>query len=178
MSAYLVNDDTLDLLSSFIASWGSSAHESGVRFYLEEGVLPPRTEGIEVEVTSHGRYVSIANTQARLVKAELLSENIASLWGRYPAGRDLASAESMIGERSAYRFVSSEDASLAEVAGALHCYEYQSCETDEWNKSFAYALCQAARRKITSHLMNQGEGNWEFNREARRQAALKKLGRV
>ena len=177
MSAFLVNDDTLDLLASFIAQWSQDSHISGIDLYLKEGVLPPRTEGIEVETDQHGhRRVSIANTQGRAIKAELLAENIASLWGRYPAGRpNLDDASDLVNERAPFRSVSRDDADYAEVAGALYCYEYQSCETDDWENSFAYALCQGARRKLTSIL---GDGNWEYDRNARRQEALVRLGRA
>ena len=167
MSAYLVDDDTLDLLASFMARWSNDHHSDGVTFYLADDVLPPRTDGIEIETDQFGnRRVQITGNMAQAVKNELLAENKASLWGRYPAGRaGLGSAEEMLNERAPFRVIFSDMADLSDVAGSLHCYEYQSCETDEWEQSFAYALCQAARRKITTRLMNQKHDNWGYTRK-------------
>ena len=170
MSAYLVDNDTLDLLASFIARWSQDSHMAGMDLYLEDSTLPPRTEEIEIEVDRFGRRrVLITNTMAQAVKNELLAENIASLWGRYPAGRGegLDDAQGLISERDRFRGIPSDEADLSDVAGSLHCYEYQACETDDWKLSFAYALCQGARRKIISHLMNQKEDNWGYTRKSR-----------
>lgn len=44
----------------------------------------------------------------------------------------------------------------------ISCYEYQSCETDDWKDSEAYAFCQALRSATISRLPGYDEAPWEF----------------
>jgi hypothetical protein len=44
--------------------------------------------------------------------------------------------------------------SLAELAKGVACYEYQSCEHDEWESSQAHAICES----LTSHILHSLPG--------------------
>ena len=47
-----------------------------------------------------------------------------------------------------------------ELAKAIDCYAYQSCEHPEWEKSSAYAICQALRSAILHGLPGYEEAPW------------------
>ncbi len=59
----------------------------------------------------------------------------------------------------------------AEILQALDCFEYQSCEHDEWPRSETLQFCDALRHAVCSRL---GEGPWEWDagEVARARAAL------
>jgi hypothetical protein len=148
VSAYMVSDDTLDLLAS-VAGWGREP----LFIYAGEGILPPRSD-LPVKM-GEGNYCGEA--ERALIKEELRRENMASLWARYPDDGLGAGG----GER--FRPIWSDQASVAEALGALRCYEYQACESDTWEKSFAYALCQALRLKLCAQI---SKDHWEYRRPA------------
>ena len=76
MSAYMVNEDTLDLLAS-VAVWSNH----GLFIYVKEGTLPPRGE---LEYAGEGESIYYRASHLKNIKEELRLENIASLWARYP----------------------------------------------------------------------------------------------
>lgn len=51
-------------------------------------------------------------------------------------------------------------ADLAQLAKSIHCYEYQSCEHDEWNGSDAYLFCQMLRDDILRSLPGYDDAHW------------------
>ena len=61
-----------------------------------------------------------------------------------------------------FRVINSGEATFREVAGAIKCYEYQSYESDDWMHSYAFALCEAARKKLVTLVANN---KWEYHRE-------------
>lgn len=149
MSAFMVNDDTLDLLAS-VASWsrdGLWVHNSGA-------ILPPRGE-IKYPQATRGEYLGYEDMPA--IKEELRLENIASLRARYK------DADSMLGDRAPFKRIDKDQATFAQVLGALACYEYQACESENWLNSYAYAICASIRRHICNLISN---GNWEYERPA------------
>ena len=146
MSAYMVEEDHLDLLAS-VAEWG----REGLFVFFNDNLLPPRS-ALEAK-RGEGNYYRDA-LDASLIKEELRLENQASLRYRYDAGEQFDK-----GQR--YRPIYQDQVSFPVVLGALACYEYQACESEEWNKSFAFALCQAIRRRICQ--MISGD-NWSYSR--------------
>lgn len=149
MSAFMVSEDTLDLLAS-VAGWGRDP----MFIYAREGILPPRSD-LPVKM-GEGNYYG--ESERALIKEELRRENMASLWARYPQdGGDMA------GEGEKFRPIWEDQASVGEALGALRCYEYQACESDTWLNSYAFALCQAIRAKLCASI---SEGHWEYTRPA------------
>ena len=149
MSAFMVSEDTLDLLAS-VAGWGRDR----LYIYAGEGLLPPRSD-LPANM-GEGNYYG--DMERALIKEELRRENMASLWARYPKdGGDMA------GDGEKFRPIWEDQASVAEVLGALRCYEYQACESETWKDSYAHALCEAIRRAICARL---SEGHWEYTRPA------------
>lgn len=147
MSAYMVNEDTLDLLAS-VTVWSNH----GLFIYAGEGSLPPRGN---LEYAGEGESIYYRASHLKDIKQELRLENIASLNARYPSDAGLA------GEGEPYRAIYRDQATYGEVLGALACYEYQACESDSWRNSYAHLLCVAIRKTICGLI---SDGQWEYER--------------
>ena len=149
MSAYMVSEDTLDLLAS-VASWS----RDGLFIYASEGTLPPRGE---ITFAGEGEAIYYRDQDMKHIEEELRLENVASLNARYPNDADLA------GEGAPFRAIYSVHATFAQVLGALRCNEYQACESESWSNSYAHALCVAIRKAICDLISN---GEWDYERPA------------
>ena len=149
MSAFMVNEDTLDLLAS-VAGW----RRDDLWVYVGEDTLPPRGE---LQFERGGNYY--ASQHSRLIKEELRLENQASLWARYPNDADDFWAGAT---PQPFSPIPSHKATVAQALGALACYEYQACESENWQNSFAFALCKAIRKSLCQ--MISGD-NWEYVRD-------------
>jgi hypothetical protein len=149
MSAYMVNEDTLDLLAS-VAIWSNQ----GLFMYAGEGTLPPRGE---LEYAGEGESIYYRSSHLKDIKRELKLENIASLNARYPQDAGLA------GDNAPFKAIYRDQATYAQALGALRCYEYQACESENWSSSYAHALCVAIRNAICALI---SEGEWEYERPA------------
>jgi hypothetical protein len=144
----MVNEDTLDLIAS-VTVW----QNHGLFLYVKPGTLPPRGE---LSYPGEGESISYGSADRKHIKEELRLENMASLWARYPDNEHNTA-------REPFRNIFSDQASYAKALGALSCYEYQACESDQWRESYAYALCQAIRRALCALI---SDGEWEYERPA------------
>ena len=149
MSAYMVNEDTLDLIAS-VAVWSNH----GLFIYAGEGTLPPRGE---LEYAGEGESIYYRASHLKDIKRELRLENIASLNYRYPQDAGLA------GEGEPFKAIYRDQATFAQALGALACYEYQACESDSWRNSYAHLLCTGIRKAICGLI---SDGEWEYERPA------------
>ena len=54
---------------------------------------------------------------------------------------------------------------LADIAGMIHCFEYQCDESKGWEKSLAKAECENIRYRLTSRLRQVGQADayWEYS---------------
>lgn len=86
----------------------------------------------------------------------LYDENNRSLKARYQAsnGPDFNSLS--------YVFSRGEKLSAVECLKACDCYDYQSCETENYKKSVAYALVEQTRDCATDHLPGYDKAKWEI----------------
>lgn len=148
MSAYLVNEDTLDLLAS-VAGW----RREDLWVYMSEDILPPRGD---IQFERGGNYYG--ERFSALIKEELRLENMASLWARYP--KDASLFWEGVSPQG-FKRINADQATIGEALGALACYEYQACESENWQKSFAYELCKAIRKALCQ--MVSGD-NWHYTR--------------
>lgn len=149
MSAYMVNEDTLDLIAS-VAVWSNH----GLFVYAGEGTLPPRGN---LEYAGEGESIYYRASHLKDIKNELRLENVASLNARYPQDAGLAR------EGEPFKAIYRDQATFAQALGALRCYEYQACESDSWQDSYAHLLCVAIRNTICALI---SEGEWEYERPA------------
>lgn len=147
MSAYLVNEDTLDLLAS-VAEWG----REDLFVYFSDDTLPPRSD--LVAVRGEGNYYK--GIHRALIKEELRLENQASIRARYGDDEDFDKG-------APFKPIWEDQATIAQALGALSCYEYQASESDTWQKSYAFALCKAIRRNLCRKVSGD---NWEYSRPA------------
>lgn len=150
MSAFMVNEDTLDLLAS-VAGW----RRDDLWLYMSEDILPPRGE---IQFERGGNYYG--ERASHLIKEELRLENMASLWARYPKDANLF-WEGI--EPEAFKRIYADQATIAQALGALRCYEYQACESENWQSSFAFALCKAIRKALCDMVACD---HWEYERPA------------
>lgn len=52
---------------------------------------------------------------------------------------------------------------VVELLKAIDCYEYQACETPDWEVTEAYRFCEALRRELTYHLPGWGQAAWAID---------------
>jgi hypothetical protein len=94
----------------------------------------------------------------------LWDENIRSIEGRYPdtSGRP----ENMPGKCDGmliYSHISGDrrgPMNPVQVLKAINCYQYQSCEHDEWKSSEAHAFIEALRSAAISALPGYEAAAW------------------
>lgn len=54
-----------------------------------------------------------------------------------------------------------QQVSVVGALKALACYEYQSCESDDWESTEAFAFCEALRHTLIWALPNIDDAAWE-----------------
>lgn len=118
------------------------------------------------QATSNG--VEITARNATEIGRILLTENERSVSHRYPGDVDLPGT---IGEEAAdytFRPVDPVPAPLA-ILKACECFDYQSCETDDYRDSEACKIVDVIRSRAISRLPGYSNApGWDFRREARR----------
>lgn len=109
------------------------------------------------------------------VGAMLWTENVRSVVHRYPGDRSLPGTyeDVTLAEGTepitlpewlqAYRFQRRAQRSPVEVLKAIDCFEYQSCEHDEWEESEAFAFCGALRSSMIGQLPGYDEAPWSID---------------
>jgi hypothetical protein len=161
MSAFVVGHDHIDLLIDAALhadprdrfTW---YHGDRRRVLVADRLPAPGSDtGYEVEATAAGRM--------------LLRENDRSVAWRYREPRDPEAAE-------AYRFrpvvqfrnsipIEAVAGGVAQVFKAIDCFEYQACETDDWEQSEAFAFCRALRQAMCRKVDGYEAAQWEYRRD-------------
>jgi hypothetical protein len=142
MSAYIVNKDLIDLLVT-VAIEGAP-HSRGLRFVFQD----------EVKVLD-------AN-QANHIGQVLVDQNYNSVNYRYEE-----TSPSYVYEYQLVQHIGGESGALipwGHVLKALSCYEYQSCESPDWDASLAFAICHAIRKKVCERVAGD-DAPWEWSRK-------------
>lgn len=120
MSAYIMNDNEIDTIVSYFL--GSITGE-GAWVRLGEGEWDYLTKG-----------------NADKVAAILMAENVRSVNAKYREN-----------VTNPYVFKFDPTASrrpIGNIIGALDCYEYQACETDDWHTSLAHEIVGGLRKHL------------------------------
>lgn len=155
MSCFQVNKDTLDLLAS-------------ASFWTDRQIysrFAPETERLNdlVQMYADGENVlGIHSTQEhatiQAIGEELMRANIKSVLARYNDGAEMIGYDTYTAEPiKEWQGV----ATIEDVLGAIFCYEYQSCESEDWRNSWASEYCNALRKNICAKL---SDGRWEYER--------------
>lgn len=88
--------------------------------------------------------VDISRANASEIGQKLLDENFRSVNYRYRENDKAARFE--------YRAVRSDEYSAVDVLKAIDCLDYQSCETDNWSKSEAWAILDGIKNAMIRSL--------------------------
>lgn len=95
----------------------------------------------------------------------LLEENVCSVMGRYPDS-DITNLPGRIDAEWLVpfeaRMVGGGVPTPVQLLKLLSCYEYQSCDHEEWEQSEAKAFCDSLRGYAISHLPGYEEALWEW----------------
>lgn len=139
MSAFLVSFPHVDAILSAVER---------CRFRWVE--MP---DGTRLEWASTGDFTVIGK--------ELLAENIRSLRAAYPnSWREMVNVDV-----NAYRFVRDDAFAAASAIAAVklcNCLEYQSCEDDGWDSSYARRFLDFARRVIILSSPEYDAAPWDY----------------
>lgn len=151
MSAFVVSHDHIDALLSFASKRDTYGT---VSYYVKET----------------GRRVDITTENATEVGRILLTENERSIYARYTdcrPGDD--NKPGTIGEDEAnYAFRPwpfNAPLSAVSILKACSCFDYQACETDDYEDSLAATIIEAIRGRAINRLPGYDDApGWEFSR--------------
>jgi hypothetical protein len=137
MSAYIVSDTHI----SALVTWAASLQ---VSFYFAN------------------QRTNITWQNAEEIGRALLDENVRSVGHRYEGRIDSEEKNAA----ASYKFVRFDTPlEIAEVIKACHCLDYQSCETDDWKDSKAYAILQAIEDKAITRIPGYERAPWGIDSE-------------
>ena len=96
-----------------------------------------------------------ASTQERITVGNMLLEaNAKSVSERYSVDQY---TQSLTAKDFSERFTSIDP---VQVLKAISCYEYQSCEAEDWAKSEAKSFCDRLKDKAINGLIGYSDANW------------------
>ena len=102
---------------------------------------------------------------ARYIANVLHNQNLRSVNARYGDDNDT--------EIAFERFA--PDLTPVQVIKAVNCLDYQSCETDDWPETEAYAICQAIIARAINHLPGYDNAEWELTDTGRKPVSIMDL---
>ena len=154
MSAFICGPDHFKVLAIFAAS----------RSHGSLNVDPRYIKGLV------GDHNSTTTDLATLYADTLYRENIRSVRGRYPEDKwdDLPGPI----VKPLHIVVDSRDQTLAKyrpspvaILKMCDCLEYQSCETEDYRQTVAFALLDSIRRAAIRRLVGYEDAPWDFYAE-------------
>lgn len=156
MSCYQVNSDTINLIASAIL-WTD-------RQVFVEAL--PETYYLSEMVGQVGESASVLRPNAnelelvRAIGLELIRANVKSVLERYDNDQTMISYQ----EHEHTPEVIKEwqgIADITDILGALSCYDYQSCEAEDYRQSWASGYVTEIRRNLCGKL---SEDKWEYEK--------------
>ncbi|MDP3408115.1 hypothetical protein [Bosea sp. (in: a-proteobacteria)] len=126
MSAFFVSQHHIDVLVSAAIDYRAYG-------------CPPRRE----QITHH---------RATLVGQMLWSENLRSMFARYPSLVGSVEAAGYQQQIDVYRHRYYPDVRITAAAHTLACYDYQACEHPDYDKSEASAFVESLRNRLLASL--------------------------
>ena len=122
----------------------------------------------------HGPYLSLPFdpwTHQDILGQVLLAENVRSVLARYGDSVDAeeSRAYSAIIEGYVFQPVSMSQtvdvATIAQIIKACDCFEYQSCETSNWDKTDACLIVSRIRSAAIQRLPGMSDAEYAITRE-------------
>lgn len=90
----------------------------------------------------------------------LLQQNVRSMLARYT--QDKPEEYEYI---KAYKYAPAlykPTISAIQAVKACHCFDYQACETEDWENTFAYRICHWIESKAITELPGYDAAQWEI----------------
>lgn len=148
-------------------------HKRHIDLLVQAIVEPLADEPLEAELDRDLLFRSIkrlipASVTAKAGSVEdaigqvLLDQNVRSVQCRYPAD------QRMVPEYATrpYRYESLPfRPTVVEVAKAIECYQYQACETDDWENTLAYRITEQLRNSLPTRMAGYEQAPWEWTDE-------------
>jgi hypothetical protein len=136
MSAFIVNDNHVDVIVSYFVT---SIMDDKLWYEM------------------NGKYGYMGLEEAEAVANCLMAQNVRSVNSRYNEVND-----------KFYTFNHIQWAhqtySVGEIANAISCLEYQSCETDDYHTTDAYKIIQSMRKHLLKQVADaDGDETWEIS---------------
>lgn len=103
---------------------------------------------------------------AHVLGEMLVKENLSSIHSRYPDTIDNPDDTPGPIEQywlEQYKFpIHTKPLTVVQALKAIHCYEYQSCEHDEWESSQARRFCEGLTSRLIGCLPGYEQAEWEL----------------
>ncbi len=141
MSAYLVEDEHVKQLAAYLCN----DDQSSLNHLAEWHGCGFKGDGLPVErdkLATH--YANV-----------LLRENYRSLRARYDDAEIPHRVKVTLGEVTRSSLIPAVN-----VLHSLACFEYQACESDDWESTDAYKLCEEIKRKAIRRLPGYDDAPW------------------
>lgn len=123
MSAYIMNDDEINTIVSYFIESKHGVHGEGAWLRMGESTWD---------------YLTYEN--AAKVAAILMAQNIRSVNSKYGDNT---------GNAYVFEYLpQAHKRPMGNIIGALECYEYQACETNDWHTSLAHEIVQGLRKHL------------------------------
>jgi hypothetical protein len=183
MSAYVVSKPHIDLLVQAAIAGPSDGHGWKIGGEPFSYYHDSERHAVEIGAEPGERSVWGELVGPSVLGQRLTDENVTSVEGRYPDTN--ADRGDLPGPCDAYymgpyvfeAFRASgrrlcvpgmpeaiePPATIVEIAKAVSCYEYQSCEHDGWETSEAHAFCQALTEALLHSLPGYDAAPWGFD---------------
>ena len=143
MSAYILQDDTIDLLVT--AGLYGTGVDGGLRVYHE------------------GEYYHFTRYEhADKVGTILKTANYDSVNYRYKETTEVEPYR--YNGNGITQYLGEVVIPWGQVLKSAYCYEYQSCEHPDWGGSLAKAIVDAITRKVGGFIADQCDAEWEWTR--------------
>lgn len=157
MSAYVVSPDTIDYIVT-------AAHKYETVF---SAPLSPRTCDAATLAAapvdySHGNTFRISGSETDLIGALLLAQNVRSVNYRYSHHEPEETPDYV------YRTVMFDRIDPIVVLKSVQCLHYQSCETDDYDRSFAAVVLHVITSAAISRLPGYSAAPWGWTRDGAR----------
>jgi hypothetical protein len=175
VSAFVVSKQHIDALVTAGVEWGHG-HIGGSRLsWLTPTEDDPPQTGEEYWTWLNARRRELNDSTADAVGQMLVDACVASVAYRYQDDTDLPGPiEHYWTQPYAHRdfpivadpLGGTRAIDPVQILKAISCYEYQSCEHPDWEKSEASVFCDVLRRRAISNLPGYDVAPWEVREGA------------